>query len=728
MIERRLDHNSVRALIADLKRYDHRWFCFFHGCLETDPPWQIIRAEPDHEDSYGLNLTVRYSDGSVVDHRFTMTGTCGPHNPYNYKSAGLYKRDEVHEDMMGVSVRPCAGFLAVAYETYVPVAYETYVPPVLPQDDTPPLPEIETILDHGSVPALVADLQKYDQRRFCFVQAPGDEVLTAQSASIRSAHWEFVRVWGSGGSGAPEQHDEVTIVLNDGSERTRHCSISPRHGLYESDGLSRRRQLGFVAVLKDNAEDKTDGLNKAALKQSHASAEVLAIALKRHLRDDPSTRFRFVSVSVWGTPNRSGARVWRAVGWVSGQTGQRWRLSDVSTAGSSISIHLTLEDGQMCCLKMHIVDKQLKLILPAIAPPTALVLLPDWIYGNSYQVQIDGRETRDGDRFCINCQKAISKVEIWKSDLCPACIKIADTEPLAPASEEPADVTLSAIDHSSAAALVRALKEHHVGGRQYWPGPVEAPRFQFIDEYGRRGLPWHLLSSDPFEDGTVRLTVSDDRTTVSLVMELSNGTLRLDPAIHPEPGGLVRHLFSTAGVSPTTQNEARRSRSAATGVGAGHRIVFWEPEEAGSTREPIEELADAVSEHRAAKCGNTCAVCDLLLWEETGKLCRRCEAKNNTPPDKKPVRNTTPLATSGSAYVDGHDGATLHTKPLNGKPVKKPWPRWVGILALLAAMTVAYHADRIIEVSVQQMQEVRTKVQAAAYKYPPFGPPLGRWR
>ena len=48
--------------------------------------------------------------------------------------------------------------------------------------------------------------------------------------------------------------------------------------------------------------------------------------------------------------------------------------------------------------------------------------------------------------------------------------------------------------------------------------------------------------------------------------------------------------------------------------------------------------------------------------------------------------------------------------------VKKPWPRWVGILALLAAMTVAYHADRIVEVSVQQMQEIRTKVQIPAFR------------
>lgn len=119
-----------------------------------------------------------------------------------------------------------------------------------------------------------------------------------------------------------------------------------------------------------------------------------------------------------------------------------------------------------------------------------------------------------------------------------------------------------------------------------------------------------------------------------------------------------------------------------------------------NSREPVEELTDAV-EHRMSigAVNNACVFCGLLLREETGRVCRSCDTK----------RTRTAAAQCAPSLPKENILAPPSERPPTTQA--KPSPRWVKILALLAVMTAAYHADTIIEASKQKIQEVRTAWQ-----------------
>ena len=463
-------------------------------------------------------------------------------------------------------------------------------------------------LDHSSVKALIADLNGYRNRWFHF--------------SSIDPPWKLVHAEYSG----PHRLN-LTMRYSDGSVVVRCFTMVSKWGtksagLYEYE--ESRPWVGILTVLDENyvppghdekRSDKTTQ-NEAALNQSHASAEVLVADLGKYFHDT-SARFCFVSAD--------------------GQKGPQWRLDDcriVDEMPGQNSISFVIERfGQeppkLLLMILHLNDGLLHL---DSSTPYHYGLLPDEngcriMFRKSSDETGRVRQGADGDG--------------WR--------------------------------FTSAEGLADALRPHRGGN----------PRFRFVGvdpddaaDFRGEGCPWYLLDvrRHAARSGMehIVLTVStcpDDKTLTDY--GCSGNSIEIDMAVSADTGllrferGLSRWsrasdnpFFPRACGKPVVLHGWQEIQALGT---LNTKFEFGTD---SSSREPIEELADAVSE----PANRTCAVCDMLLQgEETGDLCRGCTA------EKERHRQHTAIA----------------DKPA----VKKPGPRWVGILALLAVMAIAYNSS-----------------------------------
>ena len=252
------------------------------------------------------------------------------------------------------------------------------------------------------------------------------------------------------------------------------------------------------------------------------------------------------------------------------------------------------------------------------------------------------------------------------------------------------------VDHSSAEALLADLG----------PGGVSDQRYCFANpDTGEEGSPWRFVKAmttdndcwDFCGDGKgnmLRLRILPDRKFLEFASALLGAHNRFPPAETVEVKMLVK------------DSKLWRCRDG-DNVQLGDLVVSPRPSLGrikrlgkGSTKPvPSSTVVSAIQEsnERAATTHNTpdrplCAICNSSLSreeEDGGNVCSRCTERTAAS------RSDAPLA---------HQGPQ----------VRKPWPRSVKILALLAVMAVAYNADCVIEHAKEHAPAVRSWVQSVA--------------
>lgn len=114
--------------------------------------------------------------------------------------------------------------------------------------------QIERTLDHRSIPALIADLQRYDKRWFCFGRFRwGHSSILPEELLLHGLPWQFVN------AEHDLEHNEVAITFDDcGNKRVYHCRLQDKGLLVRHNADTTKHQprgwkrLGFVAVLTDD--------------------------------------------------------------------------------------------------------------------------------------------------------------------------------------------------------------------------------------------------------------------------------------------------------------------------------------------------------------------------------------------------------------------------------------------------------------------------------------------